>query len=172
MGERDRDEEIQLLLDEAAIRRVLSKYGRGVDRRDHECLLSMFWPGAIDEHGVYNGPIEGLVEWLRENYRPGQSWMHHQTTQRIDVNGDQAWTETYCLATIRRPASDDEPASDRIVRVRYCDRFEKRDGEWRIAHRKVVYSPSSVILDFVDLELGERHLTERWDRTDPSYWVQ
>ena len=113
-----RDPELQRLLDESAIRDVLSRYGRGIDRMDHEALLSMFWPGAMDEHGVYDGPIEGYVEWLRANHRPDESWMHHNTTQRIEIDGDEAWTETYCIATNRVPASDGRPAVDRTVRIR------------------------------------------------------
>ena len=170
MSETQRDPEIQYLLDEAAIRRVLNKYGRGIDRMDHEYLLSMFWPGAMDEQGIYNGPIEGYVEWLRQTHRPDDSWMHHNTTQRIEIEGDQAFTETYCLATNRLPAGNGTPALDRVLRIRYCDRFEKRDGEWRIAHRKVVYSPSTLTPDFVDWAFTGEHLTERRDRTDPSYW--
>ena len=161
---------LQRLIDESARRAVLSRYGRGVDRMDHDLLLTMFWPGAIDEHGVYNGPIEGFVEWLKENHRHEDSWMHHNTTQRIEIEGHQAWTETYCLATNRIAASDDAPAVDRIVRVRYCDRFEKRDGEWRIAHRKTVYSPSVIHEGFLDWEFGPDHLLERRDKDDPSYW--
>ena len=104
-----RDPELQRLLDESAIRDVLSRYGRGIDRMDHEALLSMFRPGAMDEHGVYDGPIEGYVEWLRANHRPDESWMHHNTTQGIEIDGDEAWTETYCIATNRVPASDGKP---------------------------------------------------------------
>ena len=137
---------------------------------DQDVLLSMFWPGAIDEHGVYTGSIEGYVEWLKENHRPEDSWMHHNTTQRIEVEGDQAWTETYCIATNRTAARDGNPAVDRVVRVRYCDRFEKRGGEWRIAHRKVVYSPSVIDEGFVDLEFSPEQLLESRDRNDPSYW--
>ena len=40
---------------------------------------------------------------------PTSSWMHHNTTQRIEIDGDEAWTETYCIATNRVPASDGKP---------------------------------------------------------------
>ncbi len=170
MPELPRDPEIQRLLDESAIRNVLARYGRGIDRMDHEVLLSMFWPGAMDEHGVYDGPIEGYVEWLKSNHRPDESWMHHNTTQRIEIEGDKAWTETYCIATNRIPATGGNPPVERTVRVRYCDRFERRNGEWRIAHRKVVYSPSTIDHDFEDWEFAPTQLRESRDRDDPSYW--
>jgi SnoaL-like domain len=137
---------------------------------DHDVLLSMFWPEAIDEHGVYNGPIEGFVEWLRSTHQADESWMHHNTTQTIEIDGDQAWTETYCLAMNRIPPRDGSPAVDRTVRVRYCDRLERRDGEWRIAHRRVVYSPSAIDDHVHDWEFSPNHLRETRDRTDPAYW--
>jgi hypothetical protein len=56
------------------------------------------------------------------------------------------------------------------VRVRYCDRFEKRGDEWRIAHRKVVYSPSVIHEAFIDWEFDDDHLLESRDKSDPSYW--
>ena len=65
---------------------------------------------------------------------------------------------------------DGQPAIDRTVRIRYCDRFEKRGGEWRIAHRKVVYSPSTIDDGYVDWEFGPDQLLESRDRNDPSYW--
>ena len=145
---------------------MLYQYGRGIDRMDHEFLLSMFWPGAMDEHGVYNGPIEGYVEWLRANHRPDDSWMHHNTTQRIEIEGDQAWTETYCIATNRVPASAGDAAT---VRIRYCDRFEKRGGSGgsRIGRSSTRRARSTT---FDDWAFGPTHLLESRDKNDPSYW--
>ncbi|MDB5712876.1 MAG: hypothetical protein JWO15_273, partial [Sphingomonadales bacterium] len=31
-----------------------------------------------------------------------------------------------------------------FLRVRYLDRIEKRGGQWKIAHRRVVFSPCHV----------------------------
>ncbi len=51
---------------------------------------------------------------------------------------------------------------------RYCDRFEKRDGAWRVARRKVVYDgtrtqPSTHHLRKLVGAMGRR------DRSDPVY---
>jgi hypothetical protein len=47
----DRDPEVQRLIDEPAIRRLLASYTRAIDRQDHDLLASLFHPDAIDEHG-------------------------------------------------------------------------------------------------------------------------
>ncbi len=60
MGERD--PEIQKFIEESAIRNLLDKYPRAVDRQDHELLASLFHPDAIDDHGVYNCSVAGYVD--------------------------------------------------------------------------------------------------------------
>jgi hypothetical protein len=62
--------------------------------------------------------------------------------------------ESYCLALHRTPPRDGEPAVDRLIPCRYFDRFERRDGEWRIALRQNVYDPGRedpVVLDLPPL---------------------
>ena len=39
------NEELELLLAERAIQRVLTSYSRGVDRYDFELVRSCYWPG-------------------------------------------------------------------------------------------------------------------------------
>ena len=50
--------------DEQAIRDVLARYWRGIDRRDPELVLGTYHPGAYDDHGYYKGPVEGFVDSL------------------------------------------------------------------------------------------------------------
>jgi hypothetical protein len=92
--------------------------------------------------------------------------MHFLGTQVIEVDGDVAWAETYCLALHRLRAIDGEPARDKVRPVRYCDRLERREGEWRIAHRVVVYEPGRI--DPLSDELLAASGGSR-DRSDPAY---
>jgi hypothetical protein len=144
--------ELRLLLDEAAIRRLLSLYPRAVDRHDWDLLSSLFFEDAIDEHGEYSGSAPGFVEHMRRRSAAGVYWMHVNGTQIIEVKGDLAWTETYTLAFRRNRSEQDEVRKDTFLRIRYLDRLEKRRSEWRIAHRRVVYGPcqtSMVEADFL-----------------------
>lgn len=166
----DADAVIQRLVDESAIRHLLDSYPRALDRQDHELLASLFHPDAIDVHGPYNGPAAGFVEFMRMGGRPGQHWMHHNGTQIVEIDGDVANTETYTLAFVRQPRSDGADGEEEVfLRVRYLDRVEKRDGVWRIAHRRVVFSPCHVLPVTADYPLWEGTLLEGGVETDPLY---
>jgi ketosteroid isomerase-like protein len=148
--------ELQELVDEAAIRKVLVRYTRAIDRMDWDLLRTCYHPGAVDDHGLYCGGIEGFIDLLRDKLALDESTTHFIGNQEIEVDGDVAFAETACVARHRRAAADGAPATDYFGFLRYCDRFERRDGEWRIAHRVVVYEPGRV-----DDVTGEPPYTER-----------
>ena len=126
--------------DEQAIRDVLARYWRGIDRQDPELVLGTYHPGAHDDHGYYQGPVEGFVETLG----PGVwSWFantqHFAGNLQIDFrSADRARAESYAVAHhVRRAEGGDGPTGDRdlVYGLRYVDDFERRGGEWRIARR-------------------------------------
>ncbi|MDO7843781.1 nuclear transport factor 2 family protein [Sphingomonas immobilis] len=140
-----RDPEVQRLIDESAIRHLLALYPRALDRQDSALLASLFHPDAVDDHGHYNGPASGFVEWMKSGSRPGVHWTHHNGTQIIEIEGDVAQTETYCIALCRHGARGEAGfEKETFLRVRYLDRVEKREGKWKIAHRRVIFSPCHI----------------------------
>jgi ketosteroid isomerase-like protein len=164
-----RDPELQRLIDEAAIRRLLAQYPRALDRQDHELLASLFHPDAIDEHGPFNGPAQGFVDFMRAGGVAGHHWMHHNGTQLIDIDGDVARAETYTLAFYREPDAKGATGNREVfLRVRYLDRVEKRNGEWKIAHRRVVFSPCHVLTVTEDYPMWDGTIIEG-GREDASY---
>jgi hypothetical protein len=150
--------ELQLLLDEAAIRRVLVRYTRAIDRMDWDLLRTCYHPGAVDHHGLYVGDVEGFIAMLAEKLPLDESTTHFLGNQELEIEGDVAFSETACIARHRRAASGETPASDYFAFVRYCDRFERRDGEWRIAHRVVTYEPGRVDEVSGEPSYGEQHI--------------
>jgi hypothetical protein len=60
----------------------------------------------------------------------------------IELNGEFAGVESQFIACIRCRHNDGEV--DWLMGGRYVDRFERRDGVWRIADRTVVYDWSRV----------------------------
>lgn len=160
---------LQRLLDHAAIRDVLCRYSRALDREDWELLRSCYHPDAIDDHGAFKGNVEDLIEWLKRDNGAYQSTTHFLGNMLIEVEGDVGWSETYCRATHRRPASGDEPPWDVVNNVRYCDRFERRDGGWRIAHRVVARDPGREYPIESESQPDQRSAVGRRDRDDPSY---
>lgn len=138
--------QLQRLIDESQIRRLLDSYPRALDRQDHELLASLYHPDAKEDHGVFNGSAAGYVDFIESHAVPGNYWMHHNGTMHIEIDGDVALTETYTLAFYRiGPKEGDSRDREIFLRVRYIDRIEKRDGEWKIAHRRVIYSPCRVV---------------------------
>jgi hypothetical protein len=134
---------IQDLLDREAIRSVLYRYCRAMDRKDPELLESIYWDGAHESHGAYVGSAAGF---RASAMGPGrfESMRHSLGTINIDLDEDVAYTEAYFVATgVPRERRD----GGRMLRVhegRYIDKFERRDNEWRIIRR-------TVVKDFIDV---------------------
>ena len=167
MGDADRsghDPAVQELLDKQAIREVTMRYCRGADRCDPALISSAYHPDARDERPgqEMTGETVGaeVVDSLR---RAMQSTNHQIGTQLIEVNGDSAVGETYSsgrhvLADGRRLHSS----------TRYLDRFERRNGEWRIIHRLVVTDATELLPPDEGPLLAPPGVSRR-DATDPSY---
>lgn len=168
------DMAMQLVADEAAIRKVHMRYCRGVDRRDWEMVRSCYHPDAIDDHSGfangYVGGVDGFIDYARSGIQYFDSTSHFTANQLVEVDGDSAWAEHYVRAYHRRHAREGEPARDFVGNARYVDRLERRGGEWRILKRVVIVDTSRVdpvAADWADPASG----TARNDRSDPSYGV-
>jgi hypothetical protein len=97
------------------------------------------------------------------------STMHFTGNQYVKVEGNVAFAEHYAQAFHRTKPTDGKPAADWIVNVRYVDRLEKRDDEWKIADRIVVYdSERTIPVSTESAPLGDWNYGRR-DRDDPSY---
>lgn len=167
----ERAPELQHLIDESQIRHLLNCYPRALDRQDSELLASLFHPDAIDDHGVFNGLAAEYVAWIRERSVPGNHWMHHNGTMLIEIEGDVANTETYTFALARAaPKEGDTRPREIFLRVRYLDRVERRGGVWKIAHRRVVYSPCHILTVEEEFPLPDADcLFEGGINSDPLY---
>jgi hypothetical protein len=129
-------EQLQALLDREAIRECLYRYCRGIDRADEAALRSAYWPDATDCHGAYKGSASGFIDQAMARLRAGGRRVHMVMNVSIELHGDVAAVESSFLA-LQTPAA--EPTRETFLCGRYVDRFERRQGEWRIAARTVVY---------------------------------
>jgi hypothetical protein len=123
------------LLDRENIRHLFARYSRGVDRQDADMVRSTYWPGAWDNHGVFEGTIDEFVATF-ESIWPTLKMQHMLGQHYIEIHGTEANCETYFLAYHRLGA---DSTVDMLLGGRYVDRLEKRDGEWRILQRNAVY---------------------------------
>jgi ketosteroid isomerase-like protein len=124
---------VQELADRQAILDCLYRYARGVDRDDIDLIASAYHPDALDDHGFFVGTGRGMAEWVFERHKDSPASQHHITNHVAEIVGDTAHTETYFLAINRSPTG-----SASVATGRYVDRFERRNGEWRIAARVVI----------------------------------
>jgi hypothetical protein len=109
---------------------VLHRYARGFDRHDLELAKSAYWPDALDDHHIFCGLAHPMCDFfdelIEERY---ESTHHHIANTRIELDGETAHAESYCIAV----ATMRETLELEIMGGRYIRRLEKRGGEWRIA---------------------------------------
>jgi hypothetical protein len=120
--------------DREAIRDVLARYSRGIDRIDQALIESVYWEDATDDHVDYVGSAPGFVAFIVPLLKTMEQTSHMTGNMLIEFHGESAHVETYFTAFHRIP-SQKGAASDLIVGGRYLDRMEKRRDEWRIADR-------------------------------------
>lgn len=129
------DAGLRRLIDCAEIERVLVQYARGIDRCDRILLLECFHPDATEEHGTFSGSSAEFIDFTLPRV---SSWFgatsHFLSNIWIDVVGDVAASEAYVLAIHQYADSPDEL----FLSGRYIDRFERRDGPWKIARRQLI----------------------------------
>jgi hypothetical protein len=125
------------LLSEREIRDVVARYARGIDRLDLELVRGCYWPDATDVHGPFAGSRDEFVAWVGPLLQRHTMTMHHLANVLVDLRGETAVVETYGVAY-----HSGEPAGDLrwnyAAGFRYADRFEHRQGAWRIADRVTV----------------------------------
>jgi hypothetical protein len=171
------DPDLARALDElrsrAEIAEVVMRYCRAFDRRDEAMLRGCFHPDATHEHGAFRGLSSDFCTQGLEMVAK-LALTHHQLGQiSMEIDGEQAFVESYFTSYHRfgaEPPPGGQPHDDRILGGRYVDRFERRDGVWRIARRQGVnewmrYEAASD-RGFFERPAGERG---RRDSSDPVY---
>lgn len=123
------------------IQQAVARYSRGVDRCDAELMKSAFHPGAIQEFGAYVGDAAEFCDMIVPNVAATTLMtMHGNMNHSIELeeNGEVAHGELYNNSTVWREEADGTQMVDTWW-GRYLDRYERRNGEWRIARRAIVH---------------------------------
>lgn len=161
---------VRMLADRQAIRDCLMTYCRAVDRLDRELLLSVYHADAVDDHGVFVGDREAFADWVIAFHSRAQRTTQHVITNHVcELDGDVAHAETYYMLAAMNVGG----APLTLSGGRYIDRFERRQGRWAIALRKVVSDwwgdpgEASLSLEARAVLNGGVHSSR--DRSDTSY---
>ncbi len=162
-------DQLDRLVAEAEIRRVVARYCRGIDRMDLDLVRSCYHHDASGyEHGSFSGSVDEYLEWVGGLLAKYDATMHLVGNQLVEFDdADTAWVETYGISVHRSESG--APHLNLTTGFRFVDRFERRYGEWRIAHRVAV--PDWSLRHAPDdwRPLPEHHRPGRRDRSDAVY---
>jgi hypothetical protein len=165
------------LRDRQDILEVSRRYARGVDRHDKDLVRGAFWPDATVSYGAPM-PVDEYAGWQEKILRGYAAHQHHVTGQTVEIEGDTAHVESYVLSLfaprdrsadgLGPPTPGRASTADKTVisSGRFVDRWERRNGEWRIVVREYV---ADLELRGETVDLCARGCIGRWDRSDLSY---
>lgn len=130
-------EGLKYIIDREKIRDCLARLSRGEDRRAADLISGCYWPDATDDHGVFVGTFKEYLAWVVPGAPSIPVTLHTLGQSLIDLKGDKAAVETHVTSYHRIDMGGQE--RDIVIGGRYLDRMEKRNQEWRIAHRTMLY---------------------------------
>jgi hypothetical protein len=126
---------------------ALHRYCRGIDRLDPALVASAFHPGAeLIDYGPAPLSIETFVEHalasLGSRFVATQHRVSNISVERRADRAGEAVLEAYVLAF--HVERHDDVHRLHTFAGRYIDRFELRDGDWRIARRTLRHDWSRI----------------------------
>lgn len=160
---------MQEIADREAIADCIKRSARGNDRFDTELVASTFHVDAVHNNGRKKVAAHGYGE--EANAAHGALFdanLHNVLVQSCEIDGDIAHTESYSLGLFLDKGAE----TGRMLAGRYLDRLEKRDGEWRIAVRRVTVEVAIEGKAHLPLGMalpGSDYLKGNRDRNDLSY---
>lgn len=173
------NERLAYLSDRQDIVDTLQRYIRGIDRHDKDLVRSTFWPEARINLGTPRN-LEEYVQQEEAALAAYAAHQHHVTGQTIDIEGNTAHVESYVFfLAVPRDTGKDTPGETttpgraltsgdtQLGSGRYIERWEKRNGEWRILVRE--YAHDLNVFGKTDDYCGRRPCLTRWDKGDISY---
>ncbi|WP_340589002.1 nuclear transport factor 2 family protein [Erythrobacter alti] len=146
------DAQLQAVVDKVQITECTARLARGEDRRDAGLIRSCWWPDATYDYGVQNGSFEEYLAWVVPGADAIKNTQHVLGQSHIELNGDAAKAETHVISYHRVDMGAGD--QDTCIGARYLDTFEKRDGEWRVANRVMLYDWFSDLGDAFDWSQG------------------
>jgi SnoaL-like domain len=130
--------------DRLAIKDLIDAYGHDADRREAEKQASLFTPDAILEN-IHTEPgkekettmLRGHKELVAgfETLKKFEVTMHVNGQSTIEIHGDTATGETYCLA--HHIYIDKGRRLLMIMGIRYYDTIVRVNGHWLFAKRQL-----------------------------------
>jgi len=127
------------------ITEILYRYARGWDLLDEEMIRSCFFADAEHQHSSFKGRSHDFITRALPMVSKTRSTSHAISNVMIEIRGDAAVSDCYFLAHHRRLNTEGSDEEDYFLGGRYLDRFEKRDGVWKIARRRGLNSLERIV---------------------------
>ncbi|HJP67352.1 MAG TPA: nuclear transport factor 2 family protein, partial [Sphingomicrobium sp.] len=151
------------------IQEQLHRWSRGADRNDTDVMNSVFHPDANINYKYRTGTVGEFIPWVFEFHLTLVATAHILFNLLIRLDGENAYSEVGVDCRIRYEG--ESGLTDFSSLARYLDRWERRNGVWKIIDRVSVldsYGTLPVqqapeIAHWADLTLGSR------SKDDPSY---
>jgi SnoaL-like domain len=133
------------LADRLALRELVETYAHCVDRRDAPLLDSLFVDDAellVFDDLTATEPARALrgreeLARITRSLKRYVATTHFIGNHRVELAGDTATGETYCLA---HHIYDGDSGVRRLLvwSIRYQDRYVRHEGAWRFAQRRLL----------------------------------
>ncbi|MXO89932.1 nuclear transport factor 2 family protein [Pontixanthobacter aquaemixtae] len=160
-------ETVRYLKDRQDILDCIMREVRGRDRHDEDLTRSCYWEDGFDEHGP--SIMQGPEYPARANAGHAAFFSmttHNITSHTCEIDGATANCETYVVGTLLSK----DGGTCTFAPGRYIDRLEKREGEWRILHRRCTVDMSlEGSAEWVHGPAVKGFLRPTWDKDDISY---
>ncbi len=149
------DPRLLALADKQDMSDILALYCRGCDRADLTALRACFFPDAHTTQSGFDGKSHDFCDFIISTVEVLDICTHMISNILIDLRGDVAVSECRFLA---HHCWSDPGGRElhRFVEGRYLDRFEKREGVWKIARRRGLNEFNRI---FSAWEFGEDQLS-------------
>ena len=132
------DDHTRRFIDRAEITDCVVRLARGEDRRDADLIRGCWWPDATYDYGVQGGSFDDYLAWVVPGADAITNTQHVIGQTYIEMGeGGTAKCETHVVSYHRVDMGEGE--RDTCIGGRYLDTMERRDGEWRIAERTMLY---------------------------------
>ena len=134
MSELSTDERAALhrLMDESAVRQVITNYTYAADWRNRALFDSLFWPDADITIGPFMGDGVAFADFAASLGADARRRLHMFSGERIALFGDTASAEVGCVIVIRRELEDGGTRDD-FMWGRYLFELAKRGGVWKVS---------------------------------------
>jgi hypothetical protein len=149
---------LQVWVDKLELAELIATLGSAVDRANQALITSCYAEESYDDHGIFKGSGAEFAEYVCHLPVGPEFKMHHLLGQSVfDVQGDEAWGETFLIY------NDVTEAGNGYGFGRFVDYFQRIDGAWKVKYRRVITDKTTAGYDISTYEASTR------DANDPAY---